>query len=124
MPRSAVIVDDSASVRLLLKGILAEIGIRIVGVAASGHEGVETVRKTHPAVVCLDVDMPGMTGIEALPEIRAASPQTKVIMVTGNASREVVGAAVAGGATGYFLKPIRPAKVEEFMKKLLQLPVA
>lgn len=121
VPRSAVIVDDSASVRLLLKGILSEIGIRVLGVAASGHEGVEVVSKTHPALVCLDVDMPGMTGIEALPEVRAASPQTRVVMITGNASREIVQAAVAGGAKGYFLKPIRPAKVEEFMKKLLQL---
>jgi DNA-binding NarL/FixJ family response regulator len=41
-------------------------------------------------------------------------------MVTGNASREIVTAAIANGATGYFLKPVRPAKVEEFMKKLLQ----
>lgn len=121
VPRSAVIVDDSASVRLLLKGILQEIGITVVGVAANGREGIELVRNTRPALVCLDVDMPQMTGVEALPEVYAASPQTKVVMVTGNASREIVGAAVAGGAKGYFLKPIRPAKVEEFIKKLLQL---
>ena len=60
-----------------------------------------------------------MTGIEALPQVRAASPQSKVVMVTGNASRPIVEAAVAGGAKGYFLKPIRPAKVEEFLGKLL-----
>jgi DNA-binding NarL/FixJ family response regulator len=62
-----------------------------------------------------------MTGIEALPEMRSASPQSKVVMITGNAGRAIVEAAVSGGAKGYFLKPIRPAKVEEFMKKLLQL---
>jgi DNA-binding NarL/FixJ family response regulator len=65
--------------------------------------------------------MPGMTGIEALPLIMAASPQTKAIMITGNATRSIVEAAVAGGAKGYFLKPIRPAKVEEFVKKLFRL---
>jgi DNA-binding NarL/FixJ family response regulator len=121
IPRSAVIVDDSGSIRLLLKGILEEIDIKVLGIASSGREGVEVVRRTHPALVCLDVDMPGMSGLEALPEVRAASPQTKVVMVTGNATRSVVEAAVAGGARGYFLKPIRPAKVEEFMRKLLQL---
>lgn len=121
VPRSAVVIDDSASVRLLLKGILQELGIKVVGVASSGREGIEVVRSTRPALVCLDVDMPGMTGIEALPEVHAASPQTKVVMVTGNAGRDVVGAAVAGGAKGYFLKPIRPARVEEFVKKLLHL---
>jgi DNA-binding NarL/FixJ family response regulator len=120
-PRTAVIVDDSASVRLLLKGIFEEIGIRVVGIAANGREGVEAVKRNPPAMVCLDVDMPIMTGLEALPLIRAASPQTKAVMITGNAGRAIVEAAVAGGAKGYFLKPIRPAKVEEFVKKLLQL---
>lgn len=121
VPRSAVIVDDSASIRLLLKGILQDLGIKVIGVATSGRDGVEAIKSTHPAMVCLDVDMPGMSGLEALPLIRAASPQSKVVMVTGNAGRDVVQAAIAGGAKGYFLKPIRPAKVEEFMRKLLQI---
>jgi DNA-binding NtrC family response regulator len=119
-PRTAVVVDDSGSIRLLLKGILEEMGIKVVGLAANGRDGAEIVKKTRPALVCLDVDMPNMTGLEALPHVRAASPQTKVVMITGNASRPVVEAAVAGGARGYFLKPIRPAKVEEFIQKLLQ----
>ena len=119
-PGTAVIVDDSGSVRLLLKGILESVGIKTIGMAANGREGVEVVKKTHPALVCLDVDMPEMTGIEALPQMRAASPNTRVVMITGNASREIVEAAVSGGAKGYFLKPIRPAKVEMFMKKLFQ----
>lgn len=118
--RSAVIVDDSGSVRLLLKGIFEDMGIKVLGTAATGKEGVEVVRKTHPAMVCLDVDMPEMTGIEALPLVRAASPLTRVVMITGNASRDIVQAAVSGGARGYFLKPIRPAKVAEFVQKLLQ----
>lgn len=94
---------------------------RCWGVATNGRDGAELVRKTLPAVVCLDVDMPVMTGIEALPHVQAASAQSKVVMITGNAGRDVVQAAVAVGAKGYFLKPIRPAKVEEFMKKLLKL---
>ena len=121
VPRSAVIVDDSGSIRLLLKGILGELGIQVLGVASSGREGIEVVKKVRPALVCLDIDMPGMSGLEALPEIRAASPQTKVVMITGNAGRAIVEASVAGGAKGYFLKPIRLAKVEEFMRKLFQL---
>lgn len=120
VPRSAVIVDDSGSIRLLLKGVLQEIGIKVTGLASNAQEGIEAVRKSRPALVCLDVNMPGMSGLEALPQIQAACPRTKIVMVTGNASREVVQAAIAGGAIGYFLKPIRPAKVEEFMRKLLQ----
>lgn len=121
VPRSAVIVDDSGSIRLLLKGILQDIGVRIIGVATNARDGVEVVKKTHPALVCLDVDMPGMSGLEALPLIRAACPSTWVVMITGNASRSIVEAAVSGGAKGYLLKPIRPGKVAEFVKRLLQL---
>jgi DNA-binding NarL/FixJ family response regulator len=120
VPRSAVIVDDSGSIRLLLKGVLQEIGIKVVGLATSAEEGIEVVRRARPALVCLDVNMPGMSGLDALPHIQAACPQTKIVMVTGNASRQVVQAAIAGGAIGYFLKPIRPALVEEFMRKLLK----
>jgi len=120
IPRSAVIVDDSGSIRLLLKGVLQEIGIKVVGLATSAEEGIEVVRRSRPALVCLDVNMPGMSGLDALPLIQAACPQTKIVMVTGNASRPVVQAAIAGGAIGYFLKPIRPALVEEFMRKLLK----
>jgi DNA-binding NarL/FixJ family response regulator len=120
VPRSAVIVDDSGSIRLLLKGVLQEIGIKVIGLASNAEEGIEVVRRSRPALVCLDVNMPGMSGLDALPHIQAACTQTKIVMVTGNASRPVVQAAIAGGAIGYFLKPIRPALVEEFMCKLLK----
>ena len=120
IPRSAVIVDDSGAIRLLLKGVLQEIGIKVIGLASNAEEGIEVVRKTRPALVCLDVNMPGISGLDALPHIQAACPPTKIVMVTGNASRPVVQAAIAGGAIGYFLKPIRPALVEEFMRKLLK----
>lgn len=120
IPRSAVIVDDSGAIRQLLKGVLQEIGIKVIGLASNAEEGIEVVRKTRPALVFLDVNMPGMSGLDALPHIQAACPPTKIVMVTGNASRPVVQAAIAGGAIGYFLKPIRPALVEEFMRKLLK----
>ncbi|MBP9049569.1 MAG: response regulator [Tabrizicola sp.] len=117
---TAVVIDDSGSMRLLLKGILEDIGLIVLKTAGNGKEGVEAVGKLHPAIVSLDVDMPGMSGLEALPLIRQASPQTKVVMVTGNPSKGFVETAIAGGAGGYILKPLRPAYVEGFMKKLLR----
>ena len=59
VPRSAVIVDDSGSIRLLLKGVLQEIGIKVIGLASNAEEGIEVVRRSRPALVCLDVNMPG-----------------------------------------------------------------
>lgn len=120
-PRTAVVIDDSSSIRHLLKGILDEVGVKVIGFAGNGKDGITLVRKTHPAVVCLDINMPVMTGLEALPLIRSANPHSKVVMITGSTGKDVVQASIAGGAQGYLLKPIRPAKVQEFMKKLLQL---
>ena len=117
--RTAIIVDDSGSIRSLLKGILQEVGWQVIQTAGNGQDGIDAAKKHHPAVIFLDVEMPGMSGLEALPLILIASPKTKVVMVTGNASRTVLDASVAGGATGYILKPVRPAYVEAIVKKLL-----
>jgi DNA-binding NarL/FixJ family response regulator len=64
--------------------------------------------------------MPGMSGLDALPLIREASPKTAVVMVTGSATRELVERAGAGGARGYIVKPIRPAHLQAFMSKLVK----
>lgn len=121
VPRTAVVVDDSGSIRILMKGILEALGIKVLAFATNGRNAIDVVQRTHPALVCMDVDMPIMTGVEALPQVHAASPQSKIVMITGNTSRAIVEAAIKGGAKGYFLKPIRPAKVEEFIKKLMSL---
>ncbi|WP_265949306.1 response regulator [Dechloromonas sp. A34] len=115
---SAVIVDDNGSIRLLLKGLLTELGLNIVGQASNGEEAVKAAQNHQPAVLFLDVNMPGLSGLDALPRIREASPQTAVVMVTGSASRELVEKAAGLGARGYVVKPIRPAYLEAFVKKL------
>jgi len=117
---TAIVADDNGSMRYLLKGLLSELGFKVVHLAANGADAVEAARKLHPGILCLDIDMPVMSGMEALPLVREASPRTAVVMVTGNASREFVEKATARGARGYILKPLRPAYVEAFVKRLLK----
>lgn len=119
VPRTAVIADDSASVRMVLKGLLEESGLRVVQTVGNGAEAINAVKAKRPAVLCLDVNMPVMAGLEALPQIREISPETLVVMVTGCADRAFVTEAASLGAKGYILKPLRPAYVLGFMKKLL-----
>lgn len=119
-PRSVVIVDDNGSIRLLLKGLLTQLGLNVVQMAVSGQEAVKAAAAHQPGILCLDVEMPGMSGFDALPLIRQASPQTSVVMVTGAATRELVEKAAALGARGYIVKPIRPAYIEAFINKLLK----
>lgn len=122
--RSAVIADDSGSVRLLLKGMLAGCGLQVLQTVGNGAEAVNAAGQHRPGLLFLDVDMPVMTGLEALPRILEASPDTQVVMVTGNPDRSLVEKAAALGAKGYILKPLRPAYVEGFVKKLFSRPTA
>lgn len=119
-PRSVVIADDNGSIRLLLKGLLTQLGLNVVQMVANGEEAVKAAATHQPGILCLDVEMPVMSGFDALPLIREASPKTAVVMVTGGATRELVEKAAALGARGYIVKPIRPAYVENFMSKLLK----
>lgn len=119
-PRNVVVVDDNGSVRLLLKGLLRDLGLNVVHMASNGLDAVSAARDHQPGILCLDVEMPGMSGIDALPLIRQASPRTSVVMVTASATREFVEKASAAGAKGYIVKPVRPAYLEQFIKKLMK----
>lgn len=117
---TAVIADDSGSVRLVLKGLLQECGLQVVQMVANGGDAVSAARNHQPQVLCLDVNMPEMGGLEALPLIRAASPKTAVVMVTGSADKNVVAVAASHGASGYIIKPLRPAYVIGYMDRLFK----
>ncbi len=117
--RTAMVADDNASIRFLLKGLLGSVGLEVVRAVSNGQEAINAVRELQPQILCLDVDMPVMSGLEALPMIRKVSPLTNVVMVTGNTTRELVRKAAELGAKGYIVKPVRPAYIEAFMKKLL-----
>jgi CheY-like chemotaxis protein len=119
-PRSVVIADDNGSIRYLLKGLLNGLGLQVVHQVSNGAEAIAAAKAHRPGILCLDVNMPVMSGLEALPLIKEASPRTAVVMVTGSASREFVEKAAALGAKGYIVKPIRPAYVEAFIRKLLK----
>ena len=119
---TAVIADDSGSVRLVLKGLLEECGLKVVQSVANGKDAVIAARNHQPQVLCLDVNMPEMGGLEALPLIRATSPKTAVVMVTGSADKNVVAVAARHGASGYIIKPLRPAHVVAYMDRLFKSP--
>lgn len=116
--RTAVIADDSGSVRMVLKGLLEESGIRVVQAVGNGAEALNALRAHRPGLLCLDVNMPVMSGLEALEAARQICPETAVVMVTGCADRAFVTQAASLGARGYILKPLRPAYVENFVRKL------
>jgi DNA-binding NarL/FixJ family response regulator len=100
-----LIADDHGLVRRGARAILhSRPGWRVVGEAANGREAVEKAIELRPHVAVIDIGMPELDGVEVARQIRAAVPDTKVLMLTMHESDQMVRRALAAGAHGYVLK--------------------
>ncbi len=105
-----LVVDDEPSVREVLVAYFQHEYVPrgyVVETAADGAAAVAAVRRQRPALVLLDIEMPGMDGVAALRGIRAIDPRIPVIMVTGNESTRVAGEVIKDGAFSYLPKPVK-----------------
>jgi NarL family two-component system response regulator LiaR len=91
--------------------------LEVVGEASDGAEAVELATRLLPEVVLMDLVMPELDGVEATRAIRAASPSTKVIVLTSFDDDEKVFPAIKAGAAGYLLKDVHPAELAEAVRK-------
>ena len=100
-----VIAEDHTILREGLKALLCTVpDIEIVGEASDGYQAVEMCREKTPDLILLDLSMPRMTGMEALRQIKRATPETKVLILTVHRTEEHLFAALQNGADGYTLK--------------------
>jgi two-component system chemotaxis response regulator CheY len=98
-------------IREVLKAILRSEGFKVVGEARDGEAGILQTDHLRPDVVCLDINMPGMSGLDALKVLREKFPDVRVVMITGDASTSTVRDAVTYGAAGYIIKPFNAKRV-------------
>jgi DNA-binding NarL/FixJ family response regulator len=104
---SVLLVDDHEIVRLGLMTLINDRpDMEVVGEAGTAAEAVNAVERLRPAVVLMDVRMPGDSGIEATRQITARFPATKVVILTSFADDDVVVRAIKAGAVGYVLKQV------------------
>jgi DNA-binding NarL/FixJ family response regulator len=104
-----LIVDDHPLVRAGLDSLLSTAeDIEVLGVASDGADVVDLVESLRPAVVLMDLSMPGVDGIEATRAIRAQHPDVPVVILTTFSDRERILAALDAGAIGYLLKDAEP----------------
>jgi DNA-binding NarL/FixJ family response regulator len=113
------VVDDHALFRAGLISLLSEMAeFQIVGEAGDGESAVELVRRVQPDIVLLDVNMPGMGGVEVVRALRKSKVACKILMLTISKSDEDLFGAITAGADGYLLKNAEP---EELRKAILLL---
>lgn len=119
------ICDDVKDFRDLLSLVFEHAdGFEVIGVAANGHEAVALAAAAHPDVLLLDVAMPVMDGIEALPLIRQASPSTRVVVLTGFGSDTVRARALDLGAVAFLEKGLLPAELVDAVRVVRGGPAA
>jgi len=121
---SVLLVDDSAVVRgLVSRWLGAEPGIEVIAKAIDGVQGVKLAEQYKPDIIVLDIEMPRMDGLTALPQILKGSPKSKVIMASTLTHRnaDITLRALSQGASDYTPKPEtgKLAGAEEFRNNLI-----
>lgn len=106
-----MVVDDDSLMREVLKALLRDEGFEVAGEARDGQSALALIERTRPDLVCLDVNMPGVSGIDVLKSIRSAYPAIRVVMITGDSTMNTVRDAVGFGAVGYIIKPFKSGRV-------------
>ncbi len=121
MAKTVLVVDDDPTQRRLVQAVLDREGYAVVH-AESGGEAIDRLTRGGGAdVVLLDMVMPGMSGLEALAEIRTAGIATPVIVLTANGGIDSVVKAMQAGAQDFFVKPASPERILVGIRNALQL---
>jgi DNA-binding NarL/FixJ family response regulator len=102
---SVVLVDDVPELRELIRyGLEADAGFEVVGEAGDGRNAIAEIEEKRPAAVLMDLSMPDMNGLEAIPEIRSRDPEVAIIVLSGFSADRMDGPARERGADGYVEK--------------------
>jgi DNA-binding NarL/FixJ family response regulator len=111
-----LIVDDHPLTRDALATLLAGNDFEVVGQASDGKEAIELARTLRPQLVLLDLSMPELDGLSALPGLRDAVPDAEVIVLTASGTEDNLLAAIRAGAAGYLLKSEPPDRIVDFLR--------
>lgn len=115
-----LVVDDDRVMLTLLVGVLKQEGFSQVERATSGAEALEMCRAAPPDVVFLDIEMPGMNGIETLEAMQKEGIPSKVVFVSASPTSQYVTAAKEHHAAGFVVKPASPKIISDAVAKCLK----
>jgi len=123
MNESILVVDDEASIRKSLEGILTDEGY-IVSSVDSGAAAIGYIENNNPALVLLDIWMPGTDGMEVLAEIKRRKPSLPVVMISGHATISTAVRATQSGAADFLEKPLDLRTTITTVKKAIELKIS
>jgi DNA-binding NarL/FixJ family response regulator len=113
------IVEDDAKLReTLARYLAAQPGFHCASAYPNAEAALADIPRVRPHVVLMDINLPGMSGIECVARLRAAMPELKIIMLTVFEESEQVFKALSAGAFGYLVKSHRPAKILEALREV------
>ena len=115
-----LIVDDHPLTREALAALLVHNGFDVCGQAAGGEEAIRLAGELAPGLVLLDLTMPGLDGLHALPRIRKAAPSTSVVVLTAAEDEDNLLGAIRAGAAGYLLKSEPPERIVELLRGIAE----
>jgi len=126
-PVSVLLVDDNTTFLRILKNFLQEHwngDLNIVGTATNGEEALEKITLLKPQLLLLDLVMPGMSGLQVLPRLKQASPQTQIVVLTLLNSPDYRRASLAAGADDFVAKENLDADLRPVLAKIIQAEMA
>jgi DNA-binding NarL/FixJ family response regulator len=116
-----VLADDHSIVRKGLRSVLeAEPGMQVVGEASTGLEAVSVCQREQPHAAIVDIAMPVLNGIDAIPQIRRVSPATAIVILSMHSDETYVLRALGAGARGYLLKDNAEDDVRQALQAVVQ----
>lgn len=108
-----LLADDHKMMRAGLQKLLADVeDVEVCGEANDGHHTIQLVGRLQPDIVLLDLQMPGMNGLDVLARIRHSFPKVRVVVLSMHSAEEYVLEAMRGGAHGYLVKTDSPSELE------------
>ena len=118
MSHRALVVDDSGPMRAIVIRNLKSLGIEEILEAADGAEALKMFRSSVFTVVITDYNMPLMNGLDLVKAIRASGSEVPILMLTTEAERSAVMAAIQAGVSGYLIKPFDSSLLKNKLEKL------
>jgi two-component system chemotaxis response regulator CheY len=112
------VTDDTAFMRVMMRGLLEPLGFEIAGEAKNGKEAVDLYGKIKPDLVTMDITMPEMDGLEAVKRIKRMDPEAKIIMCSAMGQTQLVLESIRSGASDFVVKPIQKERLQEAVSKL------